>query len=109
MPDPERAAAISIIEQELGSIETDSRSTQDLWQIIFFNTECFASQFRENILNDGKPWHQIAGDIKHSTSINDLKNIYNHHPKLQKHKPFLDCLTARKKKIKYKIQNEKAK
>ncbi len=95
----ERDAAISILELELGFTDAASKATDELWQIIFKNTECYASQFTDNILNDGTDWKRINNGIKYSKSIGQLKNIYNRHPKLQEHKPFLDCLTARKKKL----------
>ena len=99
MISPERSAAISILEMEVGFTDVVLKSTDELWQMIFKTTDCYAGYYRDNILNDGKPWRKIKEEIQNSGTTAELMNIYNQHPKLQKHKPFLDCLTARKKKL----------
>lgn len=95
----ERAAAVSILQDELNYTASANISTDELWQIIIANTECYAPFF-SNILNDGKPWYMIRHDIESSHTIAELIKIYDSHPALQKHKQFLDQLTKRKLKIK---------
>lgn len=99
MLNPERSAAISILEIEVGFTDVVAKSTDELWQMIFKTTDCYANYYKDNILNDGKPWRKIKEEIQNSGTTAELMKIYNQHPKLQKHKPFLDCLTARKKKL----------
>lgn len=98
MLDPERSAAENILLTECSITPEATKTTTELWQMIFLNNAHFAPQFKNNIFNDGKPWEVIENEIR-TANMNRLKEIYYTHKKLQTHPQFLAELTRRKKRI----------
>jgi hypothetical protein len=99
MISPERSAALYICTEELGLTNIDHIDTDELWQTILKTHDSYARWIEGHTLNDGKPWWQIRLAITTAPGIEELMKIYNSHPKLQKHKQFLEYLSKRKKQI----------